>query len=389
MGENIEFVDVLASCVGILYTVLSLRWFYPDTFGGMYARLQWSLMEVSIALYLALPFAPVAVAYAICVFNLAAFAVPMPGNGMEYVGTCYALALLAWRGSRKRASACLCVILAGTVAVTLLKSDGYVPDCLSWLASLAPYCIALFCGLMVREWQNLLVRQRLAEREIAYRKEQLRMVHTLHDSVANTLSYAVLLCRNRQGEQDERIEHLLEQALRALRSDVIAPVAKRIDDDDEQAIGTALEARLPDADRDDDRSCMDDVRAALKETSDRLSALGFTGEAILIDRGGNPVRRWSESVCAIVCELGSNIAKHAVPGNYALTVVTDADQTTIMSSNDCDDGHMPKEERDEALSSGFGLGDLLNAAHNAGGTAEWCREGNEWSIAIELPWIKV
>lgn len=151
MGESIEFVDVLASCVGVLYTVLSLRWFSTDAFVGAYAHLQWLLMAVRIALYLALPFVPVAIAYAICAFNLAAFAVPMPGNGMEYVGTCYALALLAWRGSRKRACACLCVVLVGSVAITLLKSEGYVPDRLSWLVGLAPYCIALFCGLVVRE----------------------------------------------------------------------------------------------------------------------------------------------------------------------------------------------------------------------------------------------
>lgn len=387
--KSADLVDVLASCVGILYTVLSLRWSYPDTFGGVYARLQWPLMAVRIALYLALPFAPVAVAYAICAFNLAAFAIPMPGNGMEYVGTCYALALLAWRGSRKRASACLCVVLAGTVAVTLLKSDGYVPDRLSWLVGLAPYCIALFCGLVVREWQDLLVRRRLAEREVAYREKQLRMVHTLHDSVANTLSYAVLLCRSRQGGNDEQVERLLEQALKALRSDVIAPAANRTDDDG-QAVGTPVETLMPDADRDDNRSYADDVRAVLKETNDRLAVLGFAGESILIDRGGNPSRQWSQFVCGIVRELGSNIAKHAAPGDYALTVVADAERTTIMSSNECDDGHMPKEEEhDKVLSSRFGLNDLLNAVHNAGGTAEWCREGNEWSIAIELPWTKV
>ena len=63
------------------------------------------------------------------------------------------------------------------------------------------------------------------------RREQLRMMHTLHDSVANTLSYAVLLCRSEQGGHDERIERLVEQALKALRSDVIVPVASRIDDD--------------------------------------------------------------------------------------------------------------------------------------------------------------
>lgn len=389
MGKSIEFVDVLASCIGILYTVLSLRWFHPDDFGNAYAHLQWLVMAVRIVLYLALPWAPVAVAYVICIFNLAAFAIPMPGNGMEYIGTCYALALLAWRGSRKRACACLCVVLVGSVAITLLKSEGYVPDRLSWLVGLAPYCIALFCGLVVREWQDLLVRRRLAEREVAYREKQLRMVHILHDSVANTLSYAVLLCRSRQGGNDEQVERLLEQALKALRSDVIAPAANRTDDDG-QAVGMSVETRMPDAERDDNRSYADDVRAVLKETNDRLAVLGFAGESILIDRGGNPSRQWSQCVCGIVRELGSNIAKHAAPGDYALTVVADTERTTIMSSNECDDGRLPKEEEhDEVLSSRFGLNDLLNAVHNVGGTAEWCREGNEWSIAIELPRAEV
>ena len=388
ISGNVDFIDVLASCIGILYAVLSLRWFHTEAFDGTYMHVQRLLMAARIALYLALPFVPVAVAYAICAFNLVVFAVPLPGNGMEYIGTCYALALLAWRGSRKRACACLCIVLIGTVAITLLKSDGYVPNWLSWLAGLAPYCIALFCGLVVREWQNLLVRQRLAEREIAYRKEQLRMVHTLHDSVANTLSYAVLLCRGRQDEHDEQIERLLEQSLKTLRSDVIAPVTNQIDVDDDRTAGASMAACLSDANRAGDSSCMDDVRAELRGISDRLAALGFTGEAIFINRGGDPVHQWSEMVCGIVRELGSNIAKHAAPGDYALTVVTDDGRTTIMS-NACADDRQMGGKHDEALSSGFGLGDLLNVVHNAGGTAEWCCEDGEWSIAIELPWIKV
>ena len=171
----------------------------------------------------------------------------------------------------------------------LVRSDGYLPAPVSLLGILAPYCIALLCGSVVREWQSLLVRQRLADREIAYRREQLRMMHTLHDSVANTLSYAVLLCRSGQGGHDERVERLVEQALKALRSDVIVPVASRIDDDG-RTMGASSQTSLSDTGHGDDRSCMDDVRAALHEVDERLDALGFTGEAILINRGGVPDR---------------------------------------------------------------------------------------------------
>ncbi|MBW3094802.1 hypothetical protein KIH75_05510 [Bifidobacterium sp. 64T4] len=392
MRNDVNFVDILVSCVGIIYAACSAWGLYGDSSGisMLVPWAPWALAVARVILYLALPCAPIAAAYAICVFNVIAFAAPIPGNGPEYIGTCYALALLAWRGSRRKACACLAVVLAGTVAVLLTKSDGYFPDPVSLLTVLAPYCVALLCGLVVREWQGLLLRQRLADREIAYRKEQLRMMHTLHDSVANTLSYAVLLCRSEQGEHDERVERLVEQALKALRSEVIVPVTNRIDDTDAQSMGALSKASMPDTSRDDDRSRTGEVRAVLKEVSDRLAALGFTGEAMLIDRGGCPTRQWGRLVCTIVGELGSNIAKHAVPGDYAMTVVIDADRTTIMSSNGCGDGsRVGKTCGEGVLSSGFGLRDLSNIVRNAGGTAEWCTEDGEWSIAIELPWAKV
>ena len=387
MGNGVNLVDILVSCVGIVYAVYS-AWMLHEDSGAMSTLVPWLVMAMRVALYVVLPCAPIAAAYAISVFNVVAFAAPIPGNGLEYIGTCYALALLAWRGNRRKACACLAVVLAGTVAVLLVRSDGYLPAPVALLGILAPYCIALLCGSVVSEWQSLLVRQRLADREIAYRREQLRMMHTLHDSVANTLSYAVLLCRSGQVGQDERVERLVEQALKALRSDVIVPVASRIDDDG-RTMGAPSQASLSDTGHGDDRSCMDDVRAALHETDERLSALGFTGEAILIDRGGVPDRQWAQLVCTIVGELGSNIAKHAVPGDYAMTVVTDADRTTIMSSNGCGDGRQARREYAEALSSGFGLRDLSAIVRNAGGTVERCVEGGEWSIAMELPWVKV
>lgn len=72
-----------------------------------------------------------------------------------------------------------------------------------------------------------------------------------------------------------------------------------------------------------------------------------------------------------------------------MTVVTDVNRTTIMSSNGCGDGRQAGKEYAEALSSGFGLRDLSAIVRNAGGTVEQCVEGGEWSIAMELPWAKV
>ena len=96
MGNGVNLVDILVSCVGIVYAVYS-AWMLHEDSVAMSTLVPWMVMAMRVALYVVLPCAPIAAAYAISVFNVVAFAAPIPGNGLEYIGMYYALALLAWR----------------------------------------------------------------------------------------------------------------------------------------------------------------------------------------------------------------------------------------------------------------------------------------------------
>lgn len=266
-----ERMDRIASAIllGILALPL-IAGLVMVIFGDPWYSLQFTLIMVLYSVLLVLmPAKPVPVYVLLCVLNAVSightdvsatlnwglmdsgFAYRFVGFTVPAAGAVYALAALAWR--RRTATAVICVgviALAGANQsfpfVSLVRGVlTYTPRGAAIRFALAsenlvPYIVAIAVGYGLRRWQEWEARREQLRRDAALQAERLRLLHSLHDSVAGSLSYAVLQCRNtayglpQDDPQRARLvglEHHLEAILVTLRREVIEPAKQVLDEE--------------------------------------------------------------------------------------------------------------------------------------------------------------
>lgn len=376
-------------CAGWLYADYAFR-------SGVRIPVGWPVVAL-VALLVVLPCAPVVFSVAVIACCVVCTVVPFAGadvNWLNAVPMWLALAVLGYRCGSLKA-------LIGVLAA------GAVPSCFAIVAgdelaaSIAPTvqtCVIWWCiGSMVA----VLGR---AERDKAAAKERseqyehrLRILHILHDSLANDLVYTLLQCRSiashdvdgaddtgGKADADEtyasigEIERTLDRCLTRLRQDVIVPERAALDEAGIVAVSAPGSAPVSGDERVSLHAALAPV---LAETTRQLKSQGWNGTAHLNgecpDADGETVRL----IEACVRELGSNIAKYGDPGTYALEVEACDDHINIYSSNPVSGTGAASP----AFTSNCGLSLLQNRIEHVGGSMEYAREDGEWTICIAIP----
>lgn len=210
-----------------------------------------------VAALLALPFLPVPASVMVMLATLAEVMMPQDSWTVSSIwGLWYAMIVLAMHGLLWPAAASIAVLSClSWVQGDRLTIMAFHPSMMFMLPFLA---IACMLGLGMRMWrletrrrERAEARRMLLERENAQYRERLDLLHELHGSVAGSLAYAVLVCRQMREECDApsgtgaaadaadarfaamreeawQAERAVTRALEALRREVIEPTKRLV-----------------------------------------------------------------------------------------------------------------------------------------------------------------
>lgn len=225
-------------------------------------------------------------------------------------------------------------------------------------------------------------RQKIViQHQMEQRDERLRILHILHDSVANDLVYAISRSRMLKTDGNSQINDTvddivstLEIALSELRRDIIEPTKHSLDQDDH-----SLQHEYPYV------ASVTDVRKELAIAKMRLSKHGFIG----IPQINGDISTMDDAVSSLLSscikELTGNMIKYGQPGDYALGVDVSDDEMMVIASNTISPLYAGERS---VFSSNVGLESLTNELEQHGGTLSATVEDGEWSVCITLPLAK-
>lgn len=250
---------------------------------------------------------------------------------------------------------------------------GYQPLIIAWV-------IGTFLGCAIEAQR----KRAIAEEQAAHRSEQLRMLHVLHDSVANDLVYAAAQCKSLRTEltdetslaKTDDIITALESGLTQLRQQIIEPTKRDIETIDKPH--TEAE-RIPQSD------AQMRIHNTTRTIEQRLQQCGFVGNPQI--KGDLTAIREDiiDVIDMTIQELGGNIIKYGEPSTYALVIDISADGTvTIVSSN----RYRPRtDEADQPSTPATSHVPVLLAdrLRSVGGNMSVSDEEGEWTVYICIP----
>lgn len=341
-----------------------------------------SFAALYVAGLIAIPFRHVPAAVFMCLLATMRASIPFIVDGpSDYWGSWYALGVLAYEARPITVIAAIALV-GGSALYDSIRSYG------SWGISSTSYSLT-FVAAGIAGWllrsrdttRQFKVRMHIDNVRLKAQAEKLAMLHELHDSVATSLTYAVLysrLARSRcrrgsdAAKDLQEVENAVSQALRRLRERVIIPADASISG--ESRSGASASIPIGPA---------PDLHRFVREQVEQLRKLRFTPVAsveLLC-----PLPRSLEYVMdEFVAEICSNIAKYASQGIVTLCMQTmGTDQIVIISSNICRNDE-PKDT-DPIFSSRTGLVSMRKRVEELDGDIDFCRENDEWTISIRLP----
>ena len=250
---------------------------------------------------------------------------------------------------------------------------GYQPLIIAWT-------IGTFLGCSVEEQRKKAIEEEKASR----RSDQLRVLHVLHDSVANDLVYAVAQCKLLRTEltdetsiaKNDDIITSLESCLTQLRQQVIEPAKRDVKTIDKPSIEVGR-MRKPDAQA--------RIHGTIRTIEQRLQQCGFAGNPQVSGNLSTIREDVIDVIDMAIHELGGNIIKYGEPGAYALAIGVSTDgAVTIVSSN----RYRPRT--DEACQPSAPITSqapilLADRLQSVGGTISVGEEDGEWTIYICIP----
>lgn len=314
---------------------------------------------------LLLPMYPIACSTALCALSMATSLIPVMFYGPEeYSGVWFAIGVLGFMGTPARAVMCMLgPMIATSVDIVLHFWDrpGVLP---SLIGIDTTYPIALALGFGVRKWGER--QSRLASRQAAYERqqEQLRLLHSAHDSIAGRLAGALMVCRlhDEDGAQDWRtVELLLQQALHELRENIINPAK----------LSVAVTQRHPAP----DSGVALRFHNVVTELDSMMQLLRFRG-GIAVTGTMDAVPADKLAVCVdLLREIHTNIIRHGIPGPYATTVSFDDATVHIVSTN-------LTEECPDETGADSGMALMLQSIAPYRGTVSHTAEDGEWTVDV-------
>lgn len=261
------------------------------------------------------------------------------------------------------------LVAASTVIPAVFRGQALTASTMTFACS---FLLATFAGMMLRRNREY-TRLKTIEQ---HQHEQIHLLSTLHDNVAGSLSYALLLCRNAQDSPDDSVARsslptictTLEETLQMLRTRVIAPLSASatVDTYDDAHDSSDGYATL----------CQNMLRQQR-----RLDAAQFTGA---ITCTGEPESQLASAVSSMLTELCNNMLKHGT-GSY-MVQITFANPTavSIVAVND-----IHADEHDETSQSSqpthHGLTMLKARVETLGGTIAMENEDGTWMTTIIIP----
>ncbi|MCI1935631.1 MAG: histidine kinase [Bifidobacteriaceae bacterium] len=336
-----------------------------------------------------LPLEPRKVSIAIALLSVCTWVIPLdftrPSN---YWGTWYALIVLTRNDDFKAHSITAYVLaLANIIGVYVGISDS-VRTRRSIVVLCLTYVVAVGIGELLKFRKRadaLQEKAALANTEAAYQKERTEVLHKLHDSVAATLTYSILLCRQidrkhlpkTEAQQLQQVEASITAALNDMREGVIEPTKAALgfkDPKNETLIQPQSKKSSPSA------AQTDELAEELNKARQNLKNLGFSGSPTLNGSENLLTQEMKTAVLGIVKELSANILKHGKPGVYYLSVIVHDDGTvTILSSNGI------AAHEDSTVNSNSGLLLMRRKISELDGTFGVNNSDGEWTVSIKLP----
>ncbi|MCH9275603.1 hypothetical protein JS533_004855 [Bifidobacterium amazonense] len=338
-----------------------------------------------MVLMLLLPFNPAVLGGAIVALSLAlAYAIPVASIYWLFTIPCYVAAIVLGQLVRRPIPAivvfCATQLLAmfGTVA----RQEGLRQFAFTYQSLVIAWAIGTFLGYAI----DVQKRRTANEEKAQYRAKQLRILHILHDSVANDIVYALAQSKTlRDGLTDDEqlaraddIIAVLESGLAQLRRQVIEPTKLEVTETEDPAGGDRgdLESQIDASVR---------LHRTVQMIGQRLRQRGFVGSP-QVNGDVAAVRGDVLGVIGLcVHELGGNMVKYGRAGEYAFVVDVSRDGTvTIAASNLC---------RTDAAGTGRpatpptngGLTLLRDELRSVGGSMSVSAEDGEWTVYIRIP----
>lgn len=245
---------------------------------------------------------------------------------------------------------------------------------------LQPISMAWCVGTLLRYGLNQARQQSIMQEKEAQRKNQLALLHILHDSIANDLVYAILEIRKLNSQSNESqnnylssVTETLESVLEQLRSQVILPLREQVFQSEQCSSDIQIIQSTP-ATR---------IRRTNLTIARQLHECGFKGHPQFIGDANGLDTAHVLFIINCIRELGGNILKHGSPEEYALSVEITDDSIIVLSSNRVSTDQMQMNQHQ----SGNGLTLLRNDIYSFGGLISYAIDGNEWTIYIEVPTI--
>ena len=336
----------------------------------------WSWLYLTpycIALLL-LAWFPMPACTAILATHIACALIPAICDGPSTLyGTWLACGILAFEVRR------FAFAIAGLMLCALVLPLGYWTGGIDYNSSIpvlaCSYIGAFFVGFAIR-WKIQTEQRKtdlaIAQEQVRRQQERLRETHILHDSIAGSMTYAILLCRKEESMKSNdalaQIEQVLTQALHELRTQIINPMANDLETGNET----------------DKRNDLDLFQQRIESQCDRLRTLGFTGMPII--RGDlNAIDKAELPLLQTACtEILNNIAKHGKPGPFAFILSVEAGsaesgEAHIFASNPYS-AAMDSESKNH-----YGIALIQKFVRQHNGTMTIHSENEEWSLSLTIP----
>ncbi len=323
-----------------------------------------------LLLTVAIAWKPIVFSVVLCAVSAIIFMLPVTVHMPTiFWGTWLALGILGAK-LRPRLSIPIGALIAVSTAIPIVfRGQPITANTMTFACS---FLLATFAGMLLRRHREYMRLKTIEQ----HQHEQIQLLSTLHDDVAGSLSYALLLCRNAQHSPAEpaaqsalpTICATLEETLQMLRTRVIAPLlaSATVDAYDDEHDSSNGYAKL----------CQNMLRQQR-----RLDAAQFTGA---ITCTGEPESQLASAVSSMLTELCNNMLKHGT-GSYTVQI-TFANPTavSIVAVND-----IRADEHDETSHSSqpthHGMAMLKARVEALDGTIAMENEDNTWMTTIIIP----
>lgn len=359
------------------------------------------LSVLYLILVIGIAFVPMQASIALVIYAVIIFVCPQVIQGpTTFWGVWLALGVLGYM-CKPAVSIPVCVITAlSTTVQDLIKTHALSSSDITFACS---FLLAGFIGIILR--RNHEVNQLRAsleqEKIIRMRQQQdLQLLKKLHDDVGGTLTYALMLCRNGQGNGSavqlhttlNSVEQELTQGLSDLRSNVLAPLSADVEtltqsaEQSETNAGARSASERRDAEREQSQSLQEqqepayiaptarDLAKLIAMQRQRLAAVGFDG---VITSQGSPSERQISIAMQVLTEICNNILKHGT-AVYQVTLQFDESGAMRVSSTN-------QALPEQGSSDGHGMELLRSVVQGYGGTVESELDLDEWSVSIDIP----